>query len=126
MRNGCVIAPCSPFLRRKENKGFRTPQLARSVSPNLGCRFEIQRENSSNRSGMCVESVGFEPPLPDRVGCGAGKGQRTLQELGILHGAIVANQQLQNNCSLPTFCSFSGVGLVLLQNQSACCTIGQI
>src|SRR5216684_3702559 len=88
MTRGCVIGACSASRAAKENKGFRTPQLTPECSPNLGPRFEVQRKHGSNRSGMGVESVGLEPPLPDRISCSAGKGQRTLQELGGLHGTI--------------------------------------
>src|SRR5207302_10413839 len=95
----CLSGP-SRHLKSKENKGFRIQQRWPLTAVYLGCRFEVQRKHSSNRSGMGVERVGFEPPLPDRIGCGTGKGQPTLPELGILHGAIAANQQLQNNCSM--------------------------
>src|SRR5579872_2367652 len=79
------------------------PALAVSNKTNdliSGRRLKANRQISLDRDLPSVHDIGLELPLLHAVDGVARKGERSLQELGVLHGAVAANQSLQDYCAL--------------------------
>src|ERR1700683_718325 len=104
-----VRTKVDPTVRRLKARyvtGVARPQQNKPLTSGIGlCKIrpkvlnsksglKADRERGLHRDGPPVHDIGFELPQLHAVDRGLGEGQRALQELGVLHGAVASNQNL--------------------------------
>lgn len=87
-----------------------------------GSGLEADRQQSLDRHWSAVHGVGLELPLLDAIDGGSRKRQGALQEFRILHSAVPADQNLQDDSPLLTL---GAGGIVEGRLRSEQCPLGE-